>query len=52
MSYGTRPALVQVQLLHNGGMTASAAKGHGESVIRALTQYVDQFTAQIRDANK
>jgi hypothetical protein len=52
MSYGTRPALVQVQLLHNGGMTASAAKGHGESVIRALTQYVDQFGAQIRSANK
>jgi hypothetical protein len=52
LSYGSRPALVQVQLLHKGGLTASAAKGHGEAVTRTLAQYVDQFAAQIRDANR
>ena len=52
LSFGSRPALVQVSLLNRGGLTASAAKGHGELVTRALTQYVDQFAAQIRDANK
>jgi hypothetical protein len=52
MSYGTRPALVQVSLLSRGGMSASGVKGHGEAVTRALTQYVDQFAAQIQDANK
>jgi len=52
MSYGSRPALVQVSLLNRGGMAAGAVKTHGESVMRALTQYVDQFAAQIRDANK
>ena len=52
LSYGSRPAIVQVSLLNRGGMTASGAKGHGESVTRAITQYVDQFAAQIRDANK
>jgi hypothetical protein len=52
MSYGSRPALVQVSLLHRGGLTASGVKGHGDAVLRALTQYVDQFGAQIRDANK
>ena len=52
LSFGSRPALVQVSLLNRGGLTASAAKGHGEAVTRALTQYVDQFAAQIRDANK
>jgi hypothetical protein len=52
MSYGSRPALVQVSLLNRGGMTASGAKGHGDSVTRAIAQYVDQFAAQIRDANK
>jgi hypothetical protein len=52
MSYGARPALVQVQLLHRGGMSASGIKGHGEAVVRALTQYADQFAARIRDANK
>ena len=39
-------------LLNRGGMTASGAKGNGESVTRAITQYVDQFASQIRDANK
>jgi hypothetical protein len=52
MSYGSRPALVQVQLLHKGGLTASGVKGHGDAVMRALTQYVDQFGEQIRGANK
>jgi hypothetical protein len=52
MSYGSRPALVQVSLLTRGGMSVSGAKGHGESVTRAITQYVDQFASQIRDANK
>lgn len=52
MSYGSRPALVQVSLLTRGGMTASGAKGHADSVVRALTQYVDRFGAQIRDANR
>jgi hypothetical protein len=52
MSYGSRPALVQVSLLNRGGLTASGIKGHGDAVIRALTQYVDQFAAEIRDANK
>ncbi len=33
-------------------MSVSGAKGHGESVTRAITQYVDQFATQIRDANK
>jgi hypothetical protein len=52
MSFGSRPALVQVSLLNRGGLTASGVKGHGETVLRALTQYVDQFATQIRDANK
>ena len=52
MSFGSRPALVQVSLLNRGGLTASGIKGHGEAVVRALTQYVDQFATQIRDANK
>lgn len=52
MSYGTRPALVQVSLLSRGGMSASGVRSHGEAVTRAITQYVDQFAAQIRDANR
>jgi len=52
LSYGSRPALVQVSLLHKGGMATSATRGHGEAVTRAIAQYVDQFAAQIRNANK
>lgn len=52
LSYGSRPALVQVSLMHKGGLTGSGTKGHGEAVTRTITQYVDQFAAQIRDANK
>jgi hypothetical protein len=52
LSYGSRPVLVQVSLLHKGGITGSGASGHGETVVRTITQYVDQFAARIRQANK
>jgi hypothetical protein len=52
LTHGSRPVLVQASLLHKGGLTGSGAGSHGESVVRALTQYVDQFAARIRDVNK
>jgi hypothetical protein len=52
LSYGARPVLVQVSLLHKGGITGSGASSHGEAVGRTLKQYVDQMAARIRDANK
>jgi hypothetical protein len=52
LSYGSRPVLVQVSLLHKGGITGSGASSHGETVARAITQYVDQFATRIRQANK
>ena len=52
LSYGSRPVLVQVSLLHKGGITSSGASSHGETVVRTIKQYVDQFAARIRDANK
>jgi hypothetical protein len=52
LSYGSRPVLVQVALVHKGGVTGSGVSGHGEAVIRTITQYVDQFAARIRNANK
>ncbi len=52
LSYGSRPVLVQVSLLHKGGITGSGASTHGETVVQTIRQYVDQFAAQIRAANK
>jgi hypothetical protein len=52
LSYHERPVLVQVSLIHRGGIGASAAAVHGASVQRGLEGYIDVFVTQIRDANK
>lgn len=52
LSYGARPVLVQVSLLNKGGIAGSAPAGHGEAVAKSLGDYVAQFAARIRDANK
>ena len=52
LSYRDRPALVQVSLIHRGGMASSAAVTHAATIGRGLEGYVDTFMAQIRQANK
>lgn len=52
LTYQTTPVLVQVSLLHQGGIAAGAPAVHAEAVLRAVKQYVDQFATRIRDANK
>ena len=52
LSYQSTPVLVQVSLLHQGGITAGAPTVHADGVVRAVKQYVDRFAARIRDANK
>jgi hypothetical protein len=52
LSYRDRPVLVQVSLMHRGGMGASAPSGHAAAVTRGLEEYLDVFATQIRDANK
>jgi hypothetical protein len=52
LSYHERPVLVQVSLMHRGGIGASVAGAHSASVIRGLEGYVDVFVTQVRDANK
>lgn len=52
LSYQESPLLVQVSLLRNGGISGGAASVHTEAVVKALKQYVDQFAARIRNANK
>ena len=52
LSYGTAPVLVQVSLLHDGGIAGGGASVHAEAVARNLKQYVDSFAAKIRKANK
>jgi hypothetical protein len=52
LSYRDQPALVQVSLMHRGGIGNSAPTSHAAAVARGLESYVDLFVTQIRDANK
>jgi len=52
LSYQDSPVLVQVSLIHEGGLAGGAASGHGDNVVRSLKQYVEQFAQRIRRANQ
>ena len=52
LTYGSTPVLLQAQLLHKGGLAGSAAAAHGDSVTKGVQEYVDEFAARIRNANK
>ena len=52
LSYHATPVLVQVSLLHEGGLAGGPSATHPGAVQRGLEQYVDLFTTRISDANK
>jgi hypothetical protein len=52
LSYQETPVLVQVSLLHKGGIGGGAAAAHAAEVLRSVQEYVGQFATRIRDANK
>ena len=52
LSYQETPVLVQVSLLHKGGIAGGASAAHAEGVLRGVQEYVDQLSTRIRDANK
>jgi hypothetical protein len=52
LSYQETPVLVQVSLLHKGGIAGGPSAAHAEGVLRGVQEYVDQFSTRIHDANK
>ena len=52
LSYRDQPVLVQVSLMHRGGIATTAPVNHAPTVTRGLENYVDLFMTQIREANK
>jgi hypothetical protein len=52
LSYHTTPVLVQVSLLHQGGLAGGPSATHPDAVQRGLEQYVDLFVTRIGEANK
>ena len=52
LSYTTSPVLLQVELLHKGGIAGGAPAAHADGVVKGVLEYVDQFSARIRNASK
>jgi hypothetical protein len=52
LPYQSSPVLVQVSLLHEGGLAGGGTTGHADNVVRSVKQYVEQFAARIRAANQ
>ena len=53
LSYQGTPVLVQVSLLHKGGIAGGSPAAHAEGVLRGVQEAgIDQFSARLRDANK
>jgi hypothetical protein len=52
LSYQTKPVLVQVELMRKGSVAGGPPTRHGAAVLQALQDYVDQFAARIKNANK
>ena len=52
LSYQAKPLLVQVSLLHKGGLAGGAPGSHGDAVLKGVKQYVDEFAARIRAVNR
>jgi hypothetical protein len=52
LSYRDRPVLVQVSLMHRGGVGTSTPAAHAAAVTRGLETYVDLIVSQIQSANK
>jgi len=46
------PVLLQVELLHKGGIAGGAPAAHADGVTKSLLEYVDQFSNRIRNAGK
>jgi hypothetical protein len=45
------PVLVQVELLHKGGLAGAGPAAHADGVLKNVLAYVDEFTTRIRNAS-
>jgi hypothetical protein len=51
LTYQPSPVLVQVSLLHKGGISAGASAGHAATVVKGVSEYLDEFITRIKAAN-
>ena len=43
--------VLQVELLHKGGLAGGRPAAHADDVLKNVLEYVDQFSTRIRSAN-
>lgn len=52
LAHTSAPVELQVELLHKGGLAGGAPAQNGDTVTKNVLEYVDQFAARIKNANK
>jgi hypothetical protein len=52
LTHTASPVLLQVELLHKGGLAGGAPAAHADDVLKNVLEYVDQFSTRIREASK
>jgi hypothetical protein len=52
LSYQSAAVLVQVSLLHDGGIAGGDPAAHTKGVLQGVSQYVDQIVRRIASASK
>ena len=52
LAHTSAPVALQAELLHKGGLAGGAPGQNGDAVIKNVLEYVDQFSARIKSANK
>jgi hypothetical protein len=51
LAHTASPVLLQVELLHKGGLAGGSPAVHADGLLKNVLEYVDQFSTRIRDAN-
>ena len=52
LAHTSAPVLLQVELLHRGGLAGGAPAQHADAVTKGVLEYVDQFATRIKSANQ
>ena len=52
LAHTSAPVLLQVELLHKGGLAGGAPAQHADAVTKGVLEYVDQFAARVKNANQ
>ena len=52
LSHQQAPVLVEVSLLHKGGLSGGPAPSHGQAVLRGIQEFVSSFVTRIENASK